>query len=116
MLVEVVAEGYESPNSADWNEERLSFLPASVSLMTGLTGMAGFWLPPCETGVCQGLLLDLSCPVDRGECDVVNGEPPGAGLALGKDIGIAGLSLDMAASCLLLSFDILTRSLIECCI
>ena len=116
MLVDVVVEGYESPNSADWNEERLSFLPASLSLMTGLTGMAGFWLPPCETGVCQGLLLDLSCPVDRGECDVVNGEPPGAGLALGKDIGMAGLSLDMAASCLPLSFDILTRSLIECCI
>jgi hypothetical protein len=48
---------------------------------------------------------------------VVNGELSGAGLVRGRDMderGAAGLSRDIAASCLLLSADILTRSLIEC--
>jgi hypothetical protein len=46
---EVVVDGYaDKPRRADWKEDRLSFLAASDSLITGLTGMAGFCptLPP----------------------------------------------------------------------
>lgn len=65
--------------------------------------------------MCHGLLRDLSGPDECGEWEVAKGELLGAGLVLGNDdIGAAGLSLDIAESCLLLSPDILTRSLMEC--
>ena len=75
MTEEVV--GTPRPNNAAWNDKSALFLS---SLTTGLTGMAGLLLMTAElvtgaltglepmlTGVCHGLLLDLSLEdVDAG--------------------------------------------------